>query len=227
MTNDQSCSGPVGAAVGVKWRKSTGAMLALRTNADYERLECKIFIKRYMRENISKWLAHANEHLGLGLKKSDILFVFGTYTTSAWAAVAFEQTSVESSADVSVSLPLVLTDGEMEFSVKVSDDYGRKVHRREGPKEIVYRWHQLKHEELMKYNNQCIFVKYYKFKGYPPFGIPKTLRAAAGPHEFPPGDRFPPPSAAKQEYLWSDEECYEEEFGLPPKAVCHIIGTSA
>ncbi|TBU44308.1 hypothetical protein BD309DRAFT_42643 [Dichomitus squalens] len=163
---------------------SSGAILLLKRAGHYELLDCRLHIKTYMLEHISRWHEFANGDLGIGLQEKEILFVSGFIKTTEWAAAAFR--SGGSNGELSISggfLPLASVSGE--FSVSMTRCDSPAVFYRSGPTRSETE--RLTSEDVAA-SDQCIFLHYYKMKSRI---IWPTIRAAAGPHNLPPGSEDP------------------------------------
>ncbi|KAI9058617.1 hypothetical protein FKP32DRAFT_1202913 [Trametes sanguinea] len=173
-------------------------------------------IEDYIRMNAQKWLAMANETLGIGLELSDLVFVSGCVRTSHWAVGAFSGASPGSSGRLNISehqslgpsvTGLLFSDrilpqswwknGHMTLSTHDATSPGSTVGtpsptRPEASQQEVSTGPIASQDRGPSDGGsadatQCVFVNYYKAHRRSIFG--KTIKAGAGYHELPPGDK--------------------------------------
>ena len=182
-----------------------GALLLLKKPAHRTYLHCDLHIRRYIRENLARWCAFANDNLGIGLEEKDIIFVSGYTKTPVWAEAAFSHSSSSGELVISGGVPTASGD----FRVSMSRAGGASVFSRTGPLDRASMWEKDSDRSVEVYD-QCIFLNYYKMKSRPLWRS-TVMRAASGDHEFPyhDDDDGPPEagmsSSAEEEYGIDDE----------------------
>lgn len=144
-----------------------------------------------MLQNLEHWYLFATDRLGIDLRESDLLFVYGHIKTTVWAEAAFTSSSTDSELSISTSVPTLGASGI--FSVELSNRQIPTIFHRWGPPGRVTSERELDalitlpSPSVEDAFDQCIFLNYFKMKRR--FRKKMVVRAAAGPHELP---RSPP-----------------------------------
>ena len=213
------------------FKGQTGAILMLDAPARKEVIASKRRIVNHMRAHLDRWMAYANDILGLELSRENLWFITGTTKTTRWVSAAFHGESQEKSASIQGDFANLAT---LKFSVKFEQESSVIQAAKYGPRRPGMGSPESSSQavsapgssaaaitspvSLLK--NQCIFIHYYKAKKR--FWRARSLFAAAGPHELPddPGDEggdtqatgnqsgdeveieeVPPPSTVRRRYL--------------------------
>lgn len=200
------------ASMGLRYEctEESGALLMLKQPAHKTYLDCKMYIRKYMRTHISDWCAFANDYYGIGLEEKDIIFVSGTTKTSVWAEAAFHNSSSKGELVIAGGCFVPSVSGEFRASISRSTD--ASVFSRAGPYDRISKWKGDDQAAVEKYD-QSIFINYYKMKNRL-WRRPAVMRAAAGPHDMPTcddDDEFSQGSSESQEAL-SDDDSDEDGF---------------
>ncbi|KAI0743144.1 WD40-repeat-containing domain protein [Daedaleopsis nitida] len=172
----------------------------------------------------------ANEELsggrynGLDLKMDQLMFISGTVKTTGWLTAIIHGSSDERAGSVSFGINNI---GKVSFRVSVANaalprseyNYG-PLHEPSQSTEIVPALSSGHISQVPGPLNptQCAFVHYYKMKKRM-IWMRRVMRAAAGPHQLPPGDDNPGEGSASHEEGSSGEDSDIEEH--PPRSKCY------
>lgn len=182
-----------GAQAGFHYRctEESGALLILKQAGYATRLDCTRAVQEYMLQNLEHWYLFATDRLGIDLRESDLIFVYGHIKTTVWAEAAFTSSSTNGELRISAGMPTLGASGI--FSVELSNRQIPTIFHRWGPPERITAEREMAALVTLPSTNvedtfdQCIFLNYFKMKRR--FRMRMVIRAAAGPHELP---RSPP-----------------------------------
>lgn len=131
-----------------------------------------------MRDNFDRWLEFANNRYGLELKDQDLIFVCGTTKTSRWAVAAFQgPTYRKKEGHIHGDFGPLATAG---LSISISNQQLPAQHWAHGPTQTL-----TMSPPAIDAQDQCLFLHYYKMKRR--LWWKEPIKAAAGPHQLPPG----------------------------------------
>ena len=192
-----SKNGSAGASaeVGFKFQslKDSGAFVMLDVPGKSREIESKRHIITYMRKHFDSWLEYANSEgndgLGLGIEENEIIFVCGTVKTTRWTVVAFQNSSARK-MEGHVKGDIGDFAG-VEFSINKQVQTFSGNHYRSGPSSAYGQVMAVQDagasDAIPAKASQCIFVHYYKMRRRILWPFKAPMRAAAGPHNLPPG----------------------------------------
>ena len=167
--------------LGFQITSDAGAMVMLEPPGVTEDMQSRRHVVDYMRNNFDSWLEFANAAWGLGIRPEDLLFVCGTLKTTQWALAAFQGSMFRNQlGHISEQLSSI---GDSQV-FQIFDHKIPSTNFRAGPRlPTVHSDSNHLADRLPR--NQCLFIHYYKMKRR--FWWSHPLRAAAGPHQLPPG----------------------------------------
>ena len=184
LTSMFSQGGVASSTAGIRFTctEETGALLVLKDRGHKTYLDCGRHIGRYMQKHLTSWYEFAAERLGIDIEEKDLMFVSGVTKTTVWAEAAFKAGSGDGELVLSAGAltPMPLVSGEIQLGRShTSDPF---VIYRTGPPERLLEWGG--GQGIIEQYDQCIFLNFYKMKRRI---WRQIVRAAAGPHELPPG----------------------------------------
>ncbi|TBU45946.1 hypothetical protein BD309DRAFT_955063 [Dichomitus squalens] len=163
----------------------SGAFLFLPGPPITESITAGGHIKWYMRENFPHWVefANASDGWGLNLTDQDILFISGTTKTTHWKVAAWSEDVVkwkEGNKGISGTFN---PSAPADISVVVNGQFVPPTHVKIGPAGRDPESQSL----AARHSDQCVFINYFKMKRRSGSAPIEYMRAAAGPHDLPPG----------------------------------------
>ena len=165
----------------------SGAFLLLPGPPATESITTPGHMKRYMRENFSNWVefANASDGWGLSLADQDLIFVSGTTKTTNWKVAAWSQDVIYWEGDNKAVSGTFNPSAPPDIAVTVNGQFLPPTHIRFGP---VGR-DPLSTSPAARHSDQCVFINYFKMKRRSEFAPVEYMRAAAEPHDLPPGPK--------------------------------------
>ena len=178
-----ACSRMLEPGSGISFELPGGQGAALLTKCPTYREDAKLgrTFEEYTKTHYDSWVAFARE---LG-HPNDIkpVLVTGVDMTRDFAMISYSNDSGDLTAEFTTSAPEVTSPwGTWRAPGVVHTNCGPQPRRRPSPTQAV----DVASSGDSREYHQCVFVRYYTVRKR--LGIPRVIKAAAGPHDLGPGD---------------------------------------
>ena len=144
--------------------------------------------EEYTKQHFDSWVAFARE-TGHGNDVKPVL-VTGVDMTRDFAMISYSDNDGDVlTVEFTTSAPGASAWGTWQTTGMVYTNRGPQLRRPPPPTQITDPMSSgdSHTETVLDEDNQCVFVRYYTVRKR--LGIPRVIRAAAGPHDLGPGDR--------------------------------------
>ena len=175
-----------GFSISFQLTEDQGAALVTKYQAYREDIQRERTFEEYTKENYDSWVAFARE-TGHGNDIKPVL-VTGVDMTRDFAMMSHSNSDVNLTSEFTTSVPGVASAwGTWRTTGSVHTNCGPQLCRPPSPTQTTDSAPSgNSHTETISDEyNQCVFVRYYTVRKR--LGIPRVIRAAAGPHDLSPG----------------------------------------
>jgi len=175
-----------GSSISFQLTEDQGAALVTKYQTYREDIQRERTFEEYTKEHYDSWVAFARE-AGHGSDIKPVL-VTGVDMTRDFAMMAYSNNDADMASEFTVSVPGVTSAwGAWRTTGSVYTNCGPQLCRPPSPTQTMDlapsgNSHT---ETVLDEYNQCVFVRYNTVRKR--LGIPRVIRAAAGPHDLGPG----------------------------------------
>ena len=188
MTNEYASTVEPGARISFELTSKQGAALVTKYPTYREHVERGRRFVNYIKQHYESWVEFALEQD----HPEDVkpILVTGVHLTREFATVAYSDNKTRMECEFSAALPAVASTS---VSVWGSWQTPGLVHTNCGP-HPTRRSHRSSRSpapesEIPDEYTQCVFIRYYTIRKK--LFVPTVIKAGAGPHQLPKGDRDP------------------------------------
>jgi hypothetical protein len=175
-----------GSSISLLLTGEQGAALLTKHPTYTEDVQEEHVFEEYTKENYDSWVSFARKH-GNDIKP---VLVTGVDMTRDFAMVSYSKNDDDLTAEFTLSAPEVTSPwGTWRKPGVVYANCGPQLCRPPPPAQMVDSASSSNgHTETVSDEyNQCVFIRYYTVRKR--LGIPRVIKAAAGPHDLGSGDR--------------------------------------
>lgn len=173
------------AQIAFRSSKSSGAILDLKHPGHRTVLECDDLIRQYMTKHIDNWYKFAKLTHRIDIRDKDIILVSGFIKTLVWYEAAWSGMKGSRNVAFDLSGGALVASGITGLEVLRGYDLKRSVVTRSGPQARLAPTVTATDSRGNFPADQCIFLSYHRAQRRRIHHL--VMRAAAGPHELPPG----------------------------------------
>ncbi|TBU52471.1 hypothetical protein BD310DRAFT_832095 [Dichomitus squalens] len=183
-----------------KPREGPGAFLIFDVDAMNEKTLQKRHVISYMSKHFHEWVGFANTVAGRTrtFKEEDMMLISGTTKVRQWALGVWTPDMCGEPAEGVPDLHGQFdTTSTSDSIVMINGNILPSTHYHQGPKLRVID----SDSPESRYRSQSVFLNYYRIRPRRlEQSVPQFLRAAAGPHDLPPGGKDPEVGTSQHTY---------------------------